>query len=50
VLWGGGDAKDSRWPSPARPKISHGHRAFFTTKVFAYYGGSVRIGVDVETD
>lgn len=27
----------------AAEKISHGHPAFFTTKVFAYYGGSVRI-------
>lgn len=25
-------------------KISHGRPAFFTTKVFAYYGGSVRVG------
>lgn len=24
----------------AAEKISHGHPAFFTTKVFAYYGGS----------
>ena len=27
----------------AAEKISHGHPAFFTTKVFAYYGGSVRV-------
>lgn len=27
----------------AAEKISHGHPAFFTTKVFAYYGGSQRI-------
>ncbi|QSB16770.1 MmcQ/YjbR family DNA-binding protein [Natronosporangium hydrolyticum] len=27
----------------AREKISHGHPAFFTTKVFAYYGGSVKV-------
>jgi predicted DNA-binding protein (MmcQ/YjbR family) len=27
----------------ASEKISHGHPAFFTTKVFAYYGGSVKI-------
>lgn len=26
----------------AAEKISHGHPAFFTTKVFGYYGGSVR--------
>ncbi len=26
----------------AAEKISHGHPAFYTTKVFAYYGGSVR--------
>ncbi len=26
----------------AAEKVSHGHPAFFTTKVFAYYGGSVR--------
>ncbi|WP_066905839.1 MmcQ/YjbR family DNA-binding protein [Millisia brevis] len=24
-------------------KVSHGRPAFFTTKVFAYYGGSVRV-------
>ncbi|MEU7908501.1 MmcQ/YjbR family DNA-binding protein [Actinoplanes sp. NPDC049118] len=28
----------------AAEKISHGHPAFFTTKVFAYYGGSVKVG------
>jgi predicted DNA-binding protein (MmcQ/YjbR family) len=27
----------------AAEKISHGHPAFYTTKVFAYYGGSVKI-------
>jgi hypothetical protein len=27
----------------AAEKISHGHPAFFTTKVFAYYGGSVKL-------
>lgn len=27
----------------AAEKISHGHPAFFTTKVFAYYGGSIRV-------
>lgn len=26
----------------AAEKISHGHPAFFTSKVFAYYGGSVK--------
>lgn len=25
-------------------KVSHGRPAFFTKKVFAYYGGSVRLG------
>lgn len=25
-------------------KVSHGRPAFFTTKVFAYYGGSLRVG------
>lgn len=24
-------------------RISHGHPVFFTTKVFAYYGGSVKV-------
>ena len=27
----------------AAEKISHGHPAFFTTKVFGYYGGSVKV-------
>jgi predicted DNA-binding protein (MmcQ/YjbR family) len=27
----------------AAEKISHGHPAFFTTKVFAYYGGSLKV-------
>ena len=27
----------------AAEKVSHGHPAFFTTKVFAYYGGSQRV-------
>ncbi|SNS94488.1 YjbR protein [Asanoa hainanensis] len=27
----------------AGEKISHGRPAFFTTKVFAYYGGSVKV-------
>lgn len=27
----------------AAEKISHGHPAFFTTRVFAYYGGSVKV-------
>lgn len=27
----------------AAEKISHGHPAFYTTKVFAYYGGSVKV-------
>src|SRR3954454_10767612 len=27
----------------AAEKISHGHPAFFTTKVFAYYGGSIKV-------
>lgn len=27
----------------AREKVTHGHPAFFTTKVFAYYGGTVRV-------
>lgn len=30
-------------------KITHGHPAFFTTKVFAYYGGSIKVdGVYVQ--
>jgi hypothetical protein len=28
----------------AAEKVSHGRPAFFTTKVFAYYGGSLKIG------
>lgn len=28
----------------AAEKVSHGHPAFYTTKVFAYYGGSVKHG------
>lgn len=28
----------------ADEKVSHGIPAFFTTKVFAYYGGSVKVG------
>ncbi len=28
-------------------KVSHGRPAFFTTKVFAYFGGSVRLGIDL---
>jgi predicted DNA-binding protein (MmcQ/YjbR family) len=33
----------------AAEKISHGRPAFFTTKVFAYYGGSVKIdGVNMQ--
>ncbi len=32
------------WALPdAAEKVSHGRPAFFTTKVFAYYGGSVKI-------
>lgn len=27
----------------AAEKISHGRPAFFTTKVFAYYGGSIKV-------
>lgn len=27
----------------AAEKISHGRPAFFTTKIFAYYGGSVKV-------
>ncbi|SDY51656.1 Predicted DNA-binding protein, MmcQ/YjbR family [Tessaracoccus flavus] len=27
----------------AAEKVSHGRPAFFTTKVFAYYGGSIKI-------
>ncbi|MEU4426511.1 MmcQ/YjbR family DNA-binding protein [Actinoplanes sp. NPDC024001] len=32
----------------AAEKISHGHPAFYTTKVFAYYGGSVKVDGDWE--
>ena len=28
----------------AAEKVSHGIPAFYTTKVFAYYGGSVKVG------
>lgn len=27
----------------AAEKVSHGHPAFFTTKVFAYFGGSLKV-------
>ena len=27
----------------AAEKVSHGHPAFYTTKVFAYYGGSIKV-------
>lgn len=27
----------------AAEKVTHGHPAFFTTKVFAYYGGSIKV-------
>lgn len=27
----------------AAEKVSHGHPAFYTTKVFAYFGGSVKV-------
>ncbi len=27
----------------AAEKISHGHPAFYTTRVFAYYGGSMKV-------
>lgn len=30
----------------AQEKESHGRPAFFTTKVFAYYGGSLKVGAD----
>jgi len=30
----------------ANEKVSHGRPAFFTTKVFAYYGGSFRVDGD----
>ncbi len=32
----------------AREKISHGHPAFYTTKVFAYYGGSIKVDGEYE--
>ncbi len=32
----------------AAEKISHGHPAFFTAKVFAYYGGSIKVGGEYE--
>ncbi len=32
----------------AAEKISHGHPAFFTTKVFAYYGGSIKVDGEYE--
>ncbi len=32
----------------AAEKVSHGSPAFFTTKVFAYYGGSVKVGAGYE--
>lgn len=28
----------------AQEKVSHGHPAFYTTKVFAYFGGSLKVG------
>ena len=35
----------------AAEKISHGRPAFFTTKVFAYYGGSIKVdGAYVQHD
>lgn len=30
----------------AAEKLSHGHPAFFTTKVFVYYGGSLKVDGD----
>ncbi len=30
----------------AAEKVSHGRPAFFTKKVFAYYGGSLKVGGD----
>jgi predicted DNA-binding protein (MmcQ/YjbR family) len=30
----------------AAEKVSHGRPAFFTKKVFAYYGGSLKVGDD----
>ena len=32
----------------AAEKISHGHPAFYTTKVFAYYGGSIKVNGQYE--
>jgi predicted DNA-binding protein (MmcQ/YjbR family) len=32
----------------AAEKISHGRPAFFTTKVFAYYGGSIKVDGEYE--
>lgn len=32
----------------AAEKISHGHPAFFTTRVFAYYGGSIKVDGEYE--
>jgi predicted DNA-binding protein (MmcQ/YjbR family) len=32
----------------AAEKISHGHPAFYTTKVFAYYGGSIKVDGEYE--
>ena len=35
----------------AAEKVSHGRPAFYTTKVFAYYGGSIKVdGVYVQHD
>ena len=28
----------------AAEKVSHGHPAFYTVKVFAYYGGAIKVG------
>jgi predicted DNA-binding protein (MmcQ/YjbR family) len=33
----------AKFPGAAE-KVSHGRPAFFTKKVFAYYGGSLRVG------
>lgn len=30
----------------AQEKVSHGRPAFFTTRVFAYFGGSLRVGAE----
>jgi hypothetical protein len=32
----------------AAEKVSHGRPAFFTTKIFAYYGGSVKVDGEYE--